>query len=159
MHVSFDSKMLCVVDAASKIWFFEITEQGLLFHSQAPSISDGITSVAFHPDNTRLFVSSSAKELFEYDFNIQKLLPWAMNLTQSRILECVGSDQHILNQIAFNPKAPGELFLQTLNEFGKLSINADQIPHTQDSRLCKIHGPRQQFLNIKVIFKKFFGTG
>lgn len=125
MHVSFDSKMLCVVDAASKIWFFEITEQGLLFHSQAPSISDGITSVAFHPDNTRLFVSSSAKELFEYDFNIQKLLPWAMNLTQSRILECVGSDQHILNQIAFNPKAPGELFLQTLNEFGKLSINAD----------------------------------
>ena len=123
LHTSQNSKFICIVDAMSKIFFFEITEDGLVFHSQAPSVSNKIISVAFHQDNSRLFIATSSREIFEYNVKEEKLLPWAQKLTESKVLNQFGPANKSLSQIVFNPDTPDELFLQCYNIFGKLNLN------------------------------------
>eukprot|EP00111_Clytia_hemisphaerica_P022851 TCONS_00067254-protein len=124
LKVANDNETIGLVDAESNIFIFRISESGLEYASQVPSVSDKISSFTFHPQSSRIMLSTSAKDVFEFDYKEGKFTTWLFDLNDAGIFKKLSRDHHLLNQVCVNPVNPSEIFVQAFNEFGKLLENA-----------------------------------
>ena len=141
LQVSNDNETIGPVDAESNIFIFHITESGLEFISQVPSVTNKITSFAFHPQSSRILLSTSAKEVFEFDYKEGKFTSWLFDLNNAGIFNKLSRDHHLLNQVCANPVNPSEIFVQAFNEFGKLlenaTVDSQEVEENEDQPVSK----------------------
>jgi len=121
LHLSKDGKYACIIDTKQSIFIFSLEREE--FVTKLPNFNSNITECNFHPTNNNLFIVTSLKELYEYDIDQEKLLPWASDVTKKGFLKKLGRESHNINNLVFNPSLPDEIFLQAKENFGKLIYN------------------------------------
>jgi len=148
LRVSNDSKNICIVDSKSNCFVFKVLTNGLRFLTQLPTINDKISAIAFNPTTNNIFLSTSSKNLFEFDIKKEKFEPWLFPLNRNNSFKSLGKDDHTINKITFNPKVTDEIFLQCSSQFGKIlhgstlesPLNKDSQPEKKKLKLSRSTG-------------------
>lgn len=122
LEISPQDNFVCVVDSHSQVFIFSLINDGYV--TKVPQVDSSIVTCRFHPKNENLLLSTSNKEIYDFNISEEKFMGWAKKMNEIKVFRSIGRFKEKIQTINFNPKNKSELFIQAKENFGKIKYGS-----------------------------------